>query len=124
LEVAFGTGHLGAIAAVAAYMAGTPWLDQVVNVLDGNRRMLAELLAAHAPDVGYVPPQASYLAWLDMREMGLGDDPAAVILERGRLALNSGPAFGTQGRGFARLNFATSPALLQQIVERLASVFQ
>lgn len=124
LEVAFGTGHLGAIAAVAAYMEGSTWLADVVAVLDGNRRLLAELLSERLPDVGYVPPQASYLAWLDMRAMGLGDDPAAAILEKGRLALNSGPTFGTLGKGHVRLNFATSPVLLQEIVERLTGVFQ
>jgi len=124
LEVAFGTGHLGAIAAVAAYMEGSAWLAEVVGILDGNRRLLADLLADRLPDVGYVPPQASYLAWLDMRATGLGDDPSVAILERGRLALNAGPAFGVPGTGHARLNFATSPVLLQEIVDRLVRVFQ
>ena len=55
---------------------------------------------------------------------GLGDDPAAVILERGRVALSSGPTFGTAGAGFARLNFATSPAILREIVQRVAAVVQ
>ena len=55
-----------------------------------------------------MPPQAGYLAWLDCRALELGDDPAAVFLERGRVALSSGPTFGEQGQGFARLNFGTS----------------
>jgi cystathionine beta-lyase len=124
LEVAFGTGHLGAIAAVAAYQDGDAWRRQVVSILDGNRRLLADRLTALMPDVGYVPPDASYLAWLDMRACGLGDDPAAAILDGGALALSSGPPFGIQGRGFARLNFGTSPALVEEIVERLARVVQ
>jgi cystathionine beta-lyase len=59
-----------------------------------------------------------------MRACGLGDDPAAAILDGGALALSSGPPFGIQGRGFARLNFGTSPALVEEIVERLARVVQ
>jgi cystathionine beta-lyase len=124
LEVAFGTGHLGAIAAVAAYMDGQAWLDQVVSILDANRHLIADLLGENLPEVRYVPPQASYLAWLDMRSTGLGDDPSTAILERGRLALNAGPAFGLQGKGFARMNFGTSPDLVREIVDRLVSVFQ
>jgi cysteine-S-conjugate beta-lyase len=113
-------GHLGAIAAVAAFRAAGPWLDAVLAVLDGNRQLLRELLAARLPEVGYAPPRAGFLAWLDLRELGLGDDPAAAILERGGLALNSGPTFGPQGAGFARLNFGTSPALVEEAVERIA----
>ena len=67
-----------------------------------------------------MPPQAGYLAWLDCRELGLGDDPAEAFLERGRVALSPGPTFGEQGRGFARLNFGTSAALLEEAVRRMA----
>ena len=80
-----------------------------------------ELLAEHLPGVGYRPPQAGYLAWLDCRALELGDDPAAVFLERGRVALSPGPPFGEQGRGFARLNFGTSSALLEEAVRRMAA---
>ncbi len=124
LEMSFGTGHLGVIGQIAAYLAGDEWLQEVVGILDGNRRLVGDLLSASMPEAGYVAPEASYLAWIDLREYGLGDDPAAVILERAGLALSSGPSFGRQGRGFARLNFGTSPDLLAQIVDRLASVVQ
>jgi cysteine-S-conjugate beta-lyase len=113
-------GHLGAIASIAAFREGGPWLDEVIAVLDGNRSLLVELLAERLPEVGYEPPRAGYLAWLDLRALGLGEDPAAAILERGGLALNSGPTFGPQGAGFARLNFGTSPALVTDAVERIA----
>jgi cysteine-S-conjugate beta-lyase len=113
-------GHLGAIAAAAAFRQGEPWLDGLLALLDHNRGLLARLLAEHLPEVGYEQPEAGYLAWLDMRALGLGEDPAAPLLERGRVALSSGPSFGPQGAGFARLNFGTSPALLEQIVGRVA----
>ena len=66
-------------------------------------------------------PEATYLAWLDCSALGLGDDPAAVFLERGRVALNSGPTFGSGGAGHVRLNFATRPDLLEEGVRRMAS---
>lgn len=113
-------GHFGLIATVAAYCGGVAWLERVIAVLDHNRRLLSRLLEAQLPEVGFEPPEAGYLAWLDLRELGLGDDPAAAILERGRLALSPGPQFGPQGAGFARLNFGTSPALVGEAVERLA----
>ena len=114
-------GHLGVLTAIAAFESGVEWLDELVAYLDGNRRLLRELLAAHLPDVGYVPPEAGYLAWLDCRKLPLGDDPATAFLERGRVALSSGPSFGEQGRGFARLNFGTSGAILAEAVERMAA---
>lgn len=124
MDVTYGAGHLGVIAAVAAYRDGGPWLDDVVTIIDGNRHLLAELLEEHLPRARYVPPQASYLAWLDLRAYDLGDDPAAVIVERGRVALSSGPSFGTGGEGFARLNLATSPRILREIVRRIGTVVQ
>ncbi|MEJ7742205.1 MAG: hypothetical protein WKF73_06425 [Nocardioidaceae bacterium] len=69
----------------------------------------------------YRPPAGTYLAWLDCRGLGLGDDPANVFLERGRVALNSGPAFGTGGAGYVRLNSATSPDILAEAVRRMAT---
>jgi cystathionine beta-lyase len=73
------------------------------------------------PAVGYRPPAAGYLAWLDCRELGLGEDPAEAFLERGRVALSPGPPFGPGGAGHARLNFGTSSALLEEAVRRMAS---
>ncbi len=120
-EIARHCGHLGALATAVAFRDGDEWLDAVNARLDANRRLLAELLAERLPTVGYTEPAAGYLAWLDCRELGLGDDPAATFLERGRVALSPGPQFGPGGEGFARLNYATSPALLERIVERMAA---
>lgn len=114
-------GHLGAISSIAAFRDGGAWLDRVLQVLDHNRALLARLLEAKLPGVGYRQPRAGYLAWLDFRGLGLGPDPAQPILERGRLALSPGPQFGPQGAGFARLNIGTSPALLEEAVGRIAT---
>jgi cystathionine beta-lyase len=68
-----------------------------------------------------VPPRASFLAWIDCRDLGLAGDPAEVFLDRGRVALSPGPNFGAQGAGFARLNMGTSPELLGEAVRRMAT---
>ena len=113
--------HHGVLASVAAFTQGLPWLDAVLGQLDQNRALLVGLLAEHLPGVRYAPPEASFLAWLDCRDLGLGDDPAAVFLDKGNVALAHGPAFGAEGRGFARLNVGTSPELLDEAVRRMAS---
>ena len=124
IEVTYATGNLGAIAAVAAYRDGGPWLQDVVEVLDGNRHVVGSLLAEHLPAARYLEPDASYLAWIDFGAYGLGDNPAADFVSRARVALSPGPTYGPGGRGFARLNFATSPAILAEIVRRIAAVIQ
>jgi cystathionine beta-lyase len=118
-ETPYHAGHLGVLASLVAFREGAPWLAQVASILDRNRRLLADLLAVELPAVRYTPPHASYLAWLDCRGLELGDDPAAAFLARGRLALSSGPTFGAEGAGFARLNIATSRPLLEEAVRRM-----
>jgi len=113
-------GQLGVLGSVAAFADSLPWLDAVLAQLDQNRELLARLLGEHLPGVAYRPPEASFLAWLDCRALGLGDDPAAAFLDRGRVALNAGPGFGTQGNGYARLNIGTSPELIADAVRRMA----
>ncbi|MEV4825178.1 aminotransferase class I/II-fold pyridoxal phosphate-dependent enzyme [Micromonospora sp. NPDC049274] len=120
IGVSIGTSHLGVIAHTAAFRDGGEWLDALLTGLDDNRRLLAALLAEHLPAIRYQPGQATYLAWLDCRALGLGDDPAAVFLDRGRVALNSGTTFGTGGGGHVRLNLATAPELITEAVRRMA----
>jgi len=112
---------------------GQPWLESLLAGLAANRDLLGDLLAEHLPQVRYRPPEATYLAWLDCRALGLHDPgtdtgnhivsdlagPARMFLDRGRVALSSGHVFGRGGAGFVRLNFATSPAILRQAIQRM-----
>jgi cystathionine beta-lyase len=122
--VRHGPSHVGIIAHVAALRDGRQWLDRLLGGLDANRRVLGELLAEHLPGVGYRQPQGTYLAWLDCRALALADDPAGVFLERGRVALVSGPSFGTGGAGHVRLNLATSTEILADAVLRMAAALR
>ncbi|HEX2393326.1 MAG TPA: hypothetical protein VHI77_10465, partial [Solirubrobacterales bacterium] len=89
--------------------------------LSENRERLGAALAAQVPAIRWIPPQGTYLAWLDCRGLGLDEeDPASRFLSRGRVALSPGPAYGRAGAGFARLNFATGPELVEEAVRRIA----
>ncbi|MEJ3746000.1 aminotransferase class I/II-fold pyridoxal phosphate-dependent enzyme [Actinomycetes bacterium KLBMP 9797] len=120
-EVSDGVSHVGVQAHVAALRDGGPWLDALLAGLDENRRLLAELLATRLPAIGYRPAPGTYLSWLDCRALGLGDDPAAAFLARGRVALYRGPDFGTGGAGHVRLNLGTSPEIITEAVRRMAA---
>ncbi|ANS79571.1 putative aminotransferase [Serinicoccus hydrothermalis] len=112
---------LGQYAAVAAYAEGRDWLATTVAELEARTQALPALLEEHLPGVRFQPGHASYLAWLDCRELGLGDDPSQAFLQRGRVLLSPGPAFGATGAGFARLNIGTSEELMTEAVRRMAA---
>ncbi|MGI9156348.1 MAG: MalY/PatB family protein [Marmoricola sp.] len=113
---------LGSVAAVAAYTDGDPWLASLVERLDEQRTLLGSLMAEHLPGVRMRPLEATYLAWLDARSYG-HDDPAAVALERGRVRVAPGHEYQPGLAGHVRLNIATSPERLTEIVRRLAAAW-
>ncbi|MFB7656880.1 MULTISPECIES: MalY/PatB family protein [unclassified Streptomyces] len=123
-EVGHGPSHVGVLAHTAALRDGTDWLDAVLAGLDENRRLLTGLLADQLPGVVHRAGEATYLAWLDCRALGLGDDPARVFLDRGRVALSSGIPFGTGGAGHLRLNLATSPEVITEAVRRMRAALE
>lgn len=110
----------GVAATTAAWTAGDEWVGHLVAHLDRQRLLLRELLAEALPDVTYVPPSSTYVAWLDCRALGFGDDPSEEFARRG-VRLNDGPSFGVEGRGFARLNMATSSSVLRELVRRMST---
>ncbi|MCW2823248.1 MAG: cystathionine beta-lyase, partial [Aeromicrobium sp.] len=120
--VSHGPSHLGVLAHTVALRDGRSWLDALHADLADNRALLAKLLAEHLPDVRWDGGPGTYLAWLDCRDLGLGDDPAAAFLQRGRVAVNSGLPFGTGGAGHVRLNLATTPDILTEAITRMGRV--
>nr|WP_221194823.1 MalY/PatB family protein [Hoyosella altamirensis] len=135
-EVSHGPSHVGIIAHAAAFNHGEIWLDDLLAGLNANRALLGELLSEHLPAIGYREPEGTYLAWLDCRPLGFTDEqspsgprtfsevggPAAVFLEKARVALSSGHVFGTGGAGHVRLNFACSPDTLREALSRMGAV--
>ena len=123
VEVEWRTGQFGLLAAVAAFSpASDRWLDELLVTLDENRRLLADLLAEHLPQARYRIPDAGYLAWIDLSALGWGDNPSRRILREAKVALHFGPAFGAEGAGHVRLNFGTSPEILTEAIERIATL--
>ena len=116
-------GHFGALAAEAALTGSLEWLDELRAALASNLDLMGRLLAEHLPRARWRRPDAGFVAWIDLRGYpGLGDDPAAAFLDEGRVALSPGPAFGTEGEGFARVNFACSAELLTEAFVRMGRV--
>lgn len=112
---------LGVRAALAAWSdEGEAWLEACVDHLALMRGVLDHRLRRDLPEIAWTPPEASYLAWLDCRPLGLGDEPEPFFLEHAKVALSAGPDFGAPGLGHARLNFATSPAVLHAMLDRMA----
>jgi cystathionine beta-lyase len=92
----------------------------VIKQLDHNRHLISTLLNDLLPEVRYIPPQHSYLAWLDLSALNLGVDPGATILLQSKVALNSGHIYGAQWNQFVRLNFATSPEIITRAITQIA----
>ena len=123
IEVEWRTGQFGMLAATAAFSpASDAWLDGLLVTLDENRRLLADLLAAHLPAAHYRLPDAGYLAWIDLTDLGWGTNPSKRILREARVALHFGPAFGAEGAGHVRLNFGTSPEIITEAIARIAAL--
>ena len=119
-EVTHSISYLGVVTHVTALREGRAWLAEAMGEIEANRRLLSQLLAEHLPQVRYRPGVATYLAWLDCRELGL-EDPGRMFLNRGRVALNNGRSFGTGGEGHVRMNLATNPEIIAEAVRRMAA---
>jgi cystathionine beta-lyase len=120
--VHFRTSLFGAIAAVAAYEGGCQWVDALVVELDRKQRLLNDLLHQHLPTTYLHKPFFGYLGWVDLRSAGLGDDPGKELLERVKVAFNSGHTYGPAGKGFVRFNFGTSDEIIREAVDRMRKV--
>ena len=116
-----GASTLGVIANTVAYRDGRDWLDHTVAYYNRNRRVLGERLAELLPDVGYRMPEGTYIAWLDVRALSLGDDPATRLRDRAGIALTDGRACGEVGAGHVRMILATPTPIVELIVERIAA---
>ncbi|AZA14081.1 MalY/PatB family protein [Corynebacterium choanae] len=109
-----GYSPLGLAAATSCYSRGDDFLDEELAILEHHRHLVASLVAEHLPGVRYRIPQATYLAWLDCRHLPLDQAPGEFFLQHAKVAVNEGADFGPAGRGFVRLNFATSEEILRQ----------
>lgn len=111
---------LGAFATVAAFKEGEPWLDKLMVQLDSNRKLVASLVAEKLPKAKMHMPHCSYLAWIDFSGYEIGEDPAAYLVEHAKVAFVPGVRFGKSFEQYVRLNFATSPEIITEAINRVA----
>jgi len=114
-------GITGIDATVAAWDEGQPWCDEVLALLQRNRDWLAAAVAREFPGAVMRLPEATYLAWIDFTRLNLPGPAGTFFLEKAKVALSPGENFGAQYGSFCRLNFATSPAILEQIISRMTA---
>ena len=119
-------GHVFAFLAVeAAYSHGTEWLDQCLAYIQGNIDYVDAFTKQHTPKIKVIRPQASYLVWLDCRDMGLSQEALNdFFVDKAHLALNDGISFGKEGEGFMRLNVASPRSVLEQAMNQLAEAYR
>ncbi|HHU10659.1 MAG TPA: aminotransferase class I/II-fold pyridoxal phosphate-dependent enzyme [Intrasporangiaceae bacterium] len=120
--VSYAASHVAVRAGTVAYRDGRPWLDQVRTEIGENRALLRALLDEHLPPVQWQEPRSTYLAWLDVSALGLGERPGTTLLKTAKVALSEGTNYGPAGAGHVRLNLATSPAIITEAIERIAAV--
>jgi cystathionine beta-lyase len=111
---------LGAFATVAAFESGEPWLDELMEQLDFNRKLVIDLVAEKLPLAKTHMPHCSYLAWIDFSGYQLPDEPFTHLLEQAKVAFVPGVRFGENFSQFVRLNFATSPEIITEAINRVA----
>lgn len=118
------SNFLGYEALIAAYEEGEPWRQSVIKYLDENVEFTLAFFENHIHKIKPWRPQASFLMWLDCREMGLNDDDLMrFFVEKAKLGLSSGISFGKKGSGFMRMNIGMPREMLKQALEQLKNAF-
>jgi cysteine-S-conjugate beta-lyase len=114
---------MGIAAAHAAYSEGGPWLDALRAYLTANRNLVFDFMSSNFPQIPMTLPQATYLAWLDFRNLDV-PNPYRFFLDEAGVALSDGAPFGKAGEGFVRLNFGCRRSTLQQALDKMATALQ
>ncbi|MHA1022066.1 MalY/PatB family protein [Enterobacter ludwigii] len=111
---------LALTAHIAAYQQGEPWLDALRAYLEENLLYIARELHRAFPTLNWQPPEATYLAWIDLRPLNLDDKMLQkVLIEQQKVAIMPGYTYGEEGNGFVRLNAGCPRSKLEQGVQRL-----
>ncbi len=111
---------LGLIAMEAAFKHGDQWLNQLLDYIEGNIDYTMDYFSKRIPEIKPMRPEATYLVWLDCRNLGLNaEELRAFFIEEARVGLNDGTAFGPEGEGFMRLNVGCPRAILEEGLSRI-----
>lgn len=116
----FAPNPFGILAVEAAYRHGEKWLEELMDYLEGNLHYLNEFIKERIPEISVIPPEGTYLVWLDCRSLKMDHiELEQFIQDEAKLALDEGYIFGEGGKGFERINIACPRSILQEGLERL-----
>jgi cysteine-S-conjugate beta-lyase len=119
-----GLNIFGNVAMEAAYKYGEEWLEALLPYLQKNRDALIQFIREEIPELNVVTPEGTYLVWIDCRKLGLSDDEIKErLIHRGKLGLEPGVKYGTEGAGFVRMNIGCTYKTLQDGLKRLKRAF-
>lgn len=112
--------YIARFATIAAYNECAQWLDELIETVDGNFRLLYDFIKKRLPEFTVTKAEGTYLAWIDMRSLGMGHEELNdFIINKARIADNDGEMFGPAGEGFRRWNLALPKKALEEALERL-----
>jgi len=119
------SGNLfGTVASEAAYTHGDEWHQQLIDYLEQNVNLVRSFLSEKLPAIKLIEPEATYLLWLDFRELALSQpELVKLLIDKAGLGLNDGTAFGIEGIGFMRINIGCPRSMLLDGLQRLANAF-
>ena len=110
----------GTVALEAAYTHGDEWLERLLEYLEGNIRYVTDFLHRKMPSVKCVPPEGTYLMWLDFRAWPMTHEEIyRFMVERAGIGVNEGSMFGEEGRGWMRMNIATQRSVVERAMNQL-----
>ena len=110
----------GTVTLTAAYNEGDEWLEQLLDYIKGNMALVSDFFAEKMPEVVAKPSEGTYMMWLDFRGLGMSHEELCKFLAtEAHVGLNDGATFGEEGRGFMRINLATSREMVQTALDRI-----
>ncbi len=115
----------GIVATEAAYNHGEPWLEAVMDYVEGNFQFMTEYLAEHLPQLKIISPEATYLVWVDCKDLGLNSaERKKMMIDQARVNLDEGELFGVEGEGFERFNIACPRSTLVEVLGRIKTAIK
>lgn len=116
------TNVFGVVACEAAYKYGDDWKNQLMEYLESNVTFVRDFLAKNVPQIRLIEPEATYLLWLDCRDLGLDDSALkSLFYEKIKVMPSMGTDFGLGGEGFVRMNIACPREVLSEALNRIAN---
>lgn len=114
----------GIVACEAAYTYGDQWVDEMVEYVEGNADFVCKYIKEKLPLVKTYKPESTYLMWLDFRLYNLKQEELMEkLVNEGKVVLNSGTDYGTEGVGFIRLNIGCPRSIVKECIDRIEKAF-